>query len=92
MKEKTAIQCLESTNLLTVKSSQLHMLHIFAGVQWSGEGNVFSGVCLSMLVGVPLHRTLAPLSVQSPAPPPEMFKLIQVGPHRIGTPGYVHNL
>ena len=47
MKEKTAIQCLESTNLLTVKCSQLHMLHIFAAVQRSGEGNVSSRVCLS---------------------------------------------
>ena len=49
------------------------------------ESIVFSHVCLSVCShGIPSYR--APLLCTEPAPPLDMFKLVQLGPHCTGTP------
>ena len=49
--------------------------------QWSGKGNIFSRVCLSVRGGGQPH------SVQGPGTPaPDMFRLVQLGPYYTGPP------
>ena len=59
-------------------------LVLFTARQRSGEGDVFSRVCPSVILSIGeggLYRALGPALPR----PPDMFKLVQLGPHCTGT-------